>query len=278
LVSNSESFFQRTLDEKTAEARQAVQECVVAFLAQDGRGRQQSAISAYAAVKRIVDMLHPKDHPSWLTALLSSLAMAKDNFTDINGVNAMQKIANDLQPSLNRHKWKLADVESADGFDFDELYSKYKAENKIPELFDRIIAAMTSIVESGEIDSVKVLKELQRIIATLKNARNGSYFATRNAWFFVATWFKNSGWNLLSDIPVLGAVVRGLRETLDEMNEGMQNMHDQIQEDLHNQLVQDFPRLEYHAPEIPKLKHAVINTDENPLTKNLSKKTSFQPS
>src|SRR3990172_9379433 len=92
----------------------------------------------------------------------------------------------------------------------------------------RLSAAMTEIVESGEIDSVRALDERKRIIATLQNARNGSYFATCNAWFFVATWFKNSGWELLGDIPVLGAAVRGLRKSLDDMNEGMQHLHDQI--------------------------------------------------
>ncbi len=270
MVSSSESFFQRTLDEKTTEAKAAVQECVIAFLATDVGGRQKSATTAHGAVNRIVEMLHPQDRPNWLTALLSSLELAIKNSNDLNGINAMQKIINDLQPALIRHKWKLADLESAEGFDFDAIYSKYKGENKIPELFDDIIAAMTRIVESREIDSVKALNELLRVIATLKNARNGSYFATRNAWFFVATWFKNSGWELLSEIPVLGATVRGLRKTLEDMNVGMQKMHDQMQEDLRNQLLHDFPRLEYHAPDIPKLEYTEINTVENSTLQTVS--------
>jgi hypothetical protein len=278
MVSNSESFFQRTLDEKTTEAIAAVQECVTAFLAADPGGRQKNATSASDAVNRIVKMLHPQDRPYWLTQLLSSLELAKNHHNDYNGIEAMQKIASELQPALIRHKWKLADIESAEGFDFDAIYSKYKGENKIPELFDEIIAAMTRIVESREIDSVKALNELLQVIATLKNARNGSYFATRNAWFFVATWFKNTGWELLSDIPVLGATVRGLRKTMEDMNDGMQNMHDQIQEDLGNQLIQGFPRLEYHAPYIPKLEYTEINSVENSTQQNVGPNPPSVPS
>lgn len=255
MVSNSESFFQRTLDEKTREAREAVQNCVVAFLAASTNSRSTAATEAYESVGRIIEMLHQSDRPAWLTDLHSNLRVAVSNHGDANGIRSVQKIANSLQNSLNRHKWRLADMSAADGFDFDAVFNKYKNENRIPELFDEIINALTAIIESGEIDSVRALDELKRVVATLQNARNGSYFATRNAWFFVATWFKNTGWEMLGDIPVLGAAVRGLRQTLDDMNNGMQNLHDQIQADLTEQLSQDFPRLEYNPPEIPRLEH-----------------------
>lgn len=257
MASHSESFFQRTLDEKTKEARDAVQDCIVAFLSPSSNGRQPAARTAVDAVGRVVDMLHPQDRPPWLDPLHSALKIAQSNHSDQQGIESIQRVANEYQRALNRHKWRLGDTEAATGFDFDAVYNKYKAENRIPELFEEIISALNDIIQSGKIDSVRVLKVLRRVLATLQNAKDGSYFATRNAWFFVATWFKNTGWEILGDIPVLGAPVRGLRQSLEDMNRGMENLHNQIQVDLQTQLSEDFPRLEYRAPEIPlpRLEH-----------------------
>ena len=262
MVSNSESFFQRTLDEKTKEARDALQTCIATFLSNSSNGRQPAAQAAIDAVGRVVDMLHPQDRPPWLDPLHAALKIAHSNHSDHQGIQNIQRIANEYQIALNRHKWRLIDIDATKGFDFDALYNKHKAENRIPQLFDEIISALNDIIASGQIDSVRAIDELRRILATLQNAKNGSYFATRNAWFFVATWFKNTGWEFLGDIPVLGAAVRGLRKSLEDMNDGMQNLHDQIQVDLQAQLSQDFPRLEYHSPELPRIEHRHGAQDE----------------
>lgn len=255
MPSQSESFFQRTLDEKTKEARDAVQACLVSFLSHSSSGRQAAAQAAIDAVGRLVDMLHPQDRPAWLEPLHSALKIAHSHHAENIGILNIQRIANEYQGSLKQHTWQIAEVDSVTGFDFDAVYDKYKAENRIPQLFDEIISALNGIIASGAIDSVRVLQELRRVLATLQNARNGSYFATRNAWFFVATWFKNTSWELLGEIPVLGAAIRGLRKSLEDMNDGMQNLHEQMQSDLQSQLLHDFPRLEYDAPELPKLEH-----------------------
>lgn len=263
MVSNSESFFQRTLQHKTIQARDAVQECVFTFLSTlSADSRQRAAQKALDAVGRVVDMLNPQDRPPWLTQLYASLKIAHSNNSDQQGVANMQRIASEFQRDLNHHQWRFSEIDVADGFDFDAVYNKYKAENRIPELFDEIISAFNEIIASGEIDSVRALEELRRILATLQNAKNGSYFATRNAWFFVANWFKNTGWELLGEIPVLGAAVRGLRKSLEDMNDGMQDLHEQIQEELQAQLSKDFPPLEYHSPELLRIEHRQSAQDE----------------
>lgn len=255
MVSNSESFFYNALEIKTEHARQAVQLCVSTFLSQSPNNRKTAAQSALSIVGGIIEMLHPEDRPQWLNRLHHALSIIMNDPNNKEGLKNIQLIANELQKNLNEHKWRLADKNVGAGFDFDSLYNKYKAENRIPDLFDEIISALSKILSSGAIDSLRVLNELENIIATLSNAKDGSYFATRNAWSFVVSWLGNTGWEIIGDIPGLGAVTRGLKKTLDDMNLGMMNLHDQIYTDLNNQLFDNFPRIDYKPNELSALEY-----------------------
>ncbi len=210
-----------------------------------------------------MDMLHPSDRPAWLTDLQRDLKLATQNHNDQLGVTAVHRIASDHYPRMLAYSWKSSGSDNATGFDFDPVFEKYRNECRIPELFDELIGFLQQIIESGEVDSVRMLSELEKIISTLRNARNGSYFATRGAWFFVATWFTNTGWELLGSIPIAGSVFKGLQKTLEETNSQMVKMHDDIQHELEQQIAVDFPRLEYHPPTIPKLEGPKESGDSN---------------
>lgn len=253
MATKSETFFKRTLDQKTTEAREAVANCIREYLAPKPTKRQSAAQTAFDAVNRIIEMLHDSDRPEWLPQLQSKLNIATKHHTDDNGVGAVHAIASQLFPTLQQHQWHIGSEEEALGFDFDAVYEHYRNESKLPELFDQIITCLKEIASNEAVDSVRAIRELNNIIATLHSARNGSYFATRGAWYFVATWFKNTGWELLGSIPVAGSAAKGLRKTLDDANQEMMSLHDKIQADLESKISADFPRLEYKQPEFPRL-------------------------
>ena len=253
MTEKSESFFNRTLEAKTSEARKAVDECIKQYLAASNSSRKPSADTAFAAVDLIVQMLHETDRPGWLVNIHRDLNTATNHSSDNNGVAALQRITSEHFPKMLRHKWKVIAADSTPGFDFDAVYQKYRSEYRIPELFDELVGHLKQIVASGEVDSVRAVRELNKIIATLQNSRTGSLLSTRGAWYFVATWFKNTGWELLGSIPVAGPVAKGLRKTLDETNSSMEKLHDSMQSDLETMIAVDFPRLEYKPPELPKI-------------------------
>lgn len=98
---DSESFFRRTLEQKTAEARKAVDECIKQYLGVGKDKRQPSAQAVLAAVERPSLLLHPNDRPPWSTALLQELSVADRNSSDDNGIVAMQRIVSELYPQLS---------------------------------------------------------------------------------------------------------------------------------------------------------------------------------
>jgi hypothetical protein len=64
-------------------------------------------------------------------------------------------------------------------------------------------------------------------------------------------WLKNTGWEALGDIPVLGASVRGLKTTLEKTNSAMQEMHTDMDEQLRESLKTELPTLKYYPPKLP---------------------------
>ena len=259
-MNKSEDVFNRSLNQKTVAARDAVHHCVLAYLSPTADKRESSAKSAFKAVSRLREMLDKSDYPGWLFPLMNNLTQARDNYGDSHGVTAVRDIASELLPQLEQHQWRLDDPESVSGFDFDSIYKKYQAECKIPELFDEIIKWLKEIVDTEAIDSVRVIRELNEIIATLQSARDGSYLATLYAWYFATTWFKNTGWELLGGIPVAGSIFKGLRKTLEDGDKAMQTLHDNLHADLKAKII-DFPRLGYQPQKLPPPKPTTTESD-----------------
>lgn len=255
MTKDSESAFKRTLEQKTIEARKAVDTCLKVYLGPSDRNRQTATNAAFDAVDRVFQILHENDRPDWLTSLRQDLKFSQQHFKDADGVAAVQRVASEHYPRLLAHEWKFVASSDDTGFDFDAVFEKYRVECRISELFDELIRYMKEIVNSEAIDNISVgaLRELHTIIATLHSARKGSYFATRGAWYFVATWFKNTGWELLGSIPIAGSVVKGLQKTLEETDGEMLQLHDKIQTELEHKIATDFPRLEYKRPQIPRI-------------------------
>lgn len=246
-----EQYFEQSLREKYAVAKKATNTCIQTFLTnQSEPNKKQRTEEAYSAVRSLHDLLPDKHRPTWLLQLHNHLNTVRQSPFGSSALPAATAIATQLFPQMLNHDWRFADTDQS-GFDFDQIFEAFREQNRIPELFDEIIGWLQQIVDSGEIDSIRAINELNNMIATLMAARQGSYFATRGTWFFFTQWMQNTGWELFGDIPVLGAAVRGLKQTLDDANTAMEKMHTEINTELATKIATDFPRLEYKPPALP---------------------------
>ena len=243
MASDSETAFHRTLQFHTENARSELQKCVVAFLAYSNTERVASANAAKEAVGRLRAMLAPADYPHWLSPLHEALDYVQANHANAPAILSMQKVCNEYQPLLNLHQWKIGSKD-ANAFDFEAIYIKYRDENKIPELFDKMIHALEEIGKCEALDSRMVLDQLERVVATLKKARESSLSTTDQAIAFAAAWIKNTLWELGSEVPALGVVVRGLRQTVDDTKAAMDRMTSQIEKETREETARRFPKIE----------------------------------
>lgn len=247
-----EELYRQSLRQKSAAAINTTREYVQSVYQDEPDVRTSIAKKAYRAVVDLRDLLPEGHRPQWLDELYRLLGIIERTQTGYDATAAFLEVSLRLFMEMKSHDWGFAETDQA-GFDFDQTFEKYRDQNRIPELFDKIADWLRKVVESGEVDSIRVINELNHIISTLSAARKGSYFATLGSWNFVTKWMKNTGWELLGGITVLGPIFRGLKQTLDETNEGMLEMHKEINTELANKLAADFPRLEYTPAELPAL-------------------------
>ncbi len=246
---SAKDFLISTVSTKHNEAVTAVENFVRIHYANAVTAAKDAAlVKAISAMQDLQSVVHHNFRPPWLQATLSQLKRFQENPKAEHGIQAAFSVATVSLPAMKDHQWAFVDEQS--GFDFDQIYEEAKATNQIPELFDEIVKWLKEIVESGEIDSVKLLNELKSIIATVKKARNGSYIANRHAWFFLIEWLKNTGWEAFGDIPVLGAPVKGLRTAIENTNKAMAKMHADMDVKLAESTQANLPKLTYDPPKL----------------------------
>jgi hypothetical protein len=133
-----------------------------------------------------------------------------------------------LKPSIEAHKWFTNQSTVHTSFDFDEIYERYRIESKLPELFSILIDLLEQMIDSGEIDSIKVATSLKQLISLLKQNKSGSYFSTMASWEFLKSFIKNTSWSVIDSIPVLKQLKKGFEDTLVEFDMELEQVHKQV--------------------------------------------------
>ncbi|MCC6124467.1 MAG: hypothetical protein IT426_05880 [Pirellulales bacterium] len=264
---SSVETFNRFVEERYRDLINKMSELINALAGDDKQNKVSKAKIAFEASNSLSQALAVRDRPQWLQPISNTL----QNYINHNG---HQNVGNELINTIGlfygaatNHKWAF-DFSDDKGFDFDGVFKKYESESQIPMLFDKIVEILEKIVKCEQLDSRKIIVSLEKIIATLKKNRDGSYFSMMASWNFAITYLKNVAWNALLEIPGLNVLVNSLRETLDETNKEMEKLNSNMQDDLHKQLHAEFPVLKYNALPIPKqialTNDSVVDVDVTP--------------
>lgn len=176
----------------------------------------------------ILNIISKQDVPTWLNQLIEYLN---------NYINDRWKAPDFLvnfiviKNQMENHVWiSLENGEIA--FDFDGIFERFKKESRLPVLFNQIIKLLDDIKNSGEIDSITMVKSLGKVISTIKKGNEGSYFSLEGAWNFLLIFIKNYMVEELAKIPALGSLMTSLFKTIEEARVEMNMVHDQINDEI----------------------------------------------
>lgn len=228
----SVDFVMRAVDERLGVLKkQLVQLSEV--LVRDKRDQKvEHAQTVLRTAENLTQVLAESDVPPWLREIISQLRNFVANPTRSE---LIQTLLNEWQV-IQTHRWTFEAASEALPIDFDQVYRDCREHSRVPELFDQLIELLEQIAGCDEVDSLRAIDSLQRLVATLKANRNGSYYSVVCSWQFGRALLRNYLIELLKSTPILREVVNALEKTLTETDVEMGKMMTEITSRLEEQL------------------------------------------
>ena len=189
-----------------------------------------AARSCEAAVESLSSILARNDRPQWILSLQSLLqgyirTPANDIDTGQRTIEALVSIL----PSINQQEWHFLDQESP-AVDFQAVYKEFYDGSRVPDLFEQLINQLQQIIDSREIDSVRVLEALNTLIATVRRNSRQDVLAAYGTIGLAKTFLYKFLWAVLDEIPGVKVFSKAIRETINELEDEFTNMQTRASE------------------------------------------------
>ncbi|MBI3123051.1 MAG: hypothetical protein HYZ10_01470 [Ignavibacteriales bacterium] len=233
-------FFLRFLKEKHELFKSRLNNLFAVLVENNHEAKKKSAEQFYKAAQDLRDNLSDQDSPHWLNESVSAIDYYLKNITNSGINNALLRRLLLIHNDAISHQWQFEDTQMILAFDFDSIYEQCKRESRVDELFDNIISCLRKLIESEEIDSIKIKNTLERLIATLSKHNSASYFSIHSMWDFLGHLMKNVLWEELESIPGLSGVVKGLRKTIEETGIEMEDLNSKMKNSMNQKYNSDF--------------------------------------
>ena len=257
---DSVEAFQRSLFERFDQMKRDLDRLQESFSQRPDESQKNAAKLFADSATNLRDLLAPPDRPEWLTGLLQSAGQLRDTPGRHSAKNFLQVLVrhgNQVQPI------SFASQAGKD-YDFDAIYRKYRDEERIPELFDELICALSDIISSGEVQVVVVLDALNELLNVLKANRNGSY-ATVHYTVWLAVYVRSLVGVYLHDSKVFGPFLKAYDKTVDKLQSRTVIVDKQMQDHTQRVLsrhVKNIERLQNTEP--PPALPAPSREDDDP--------------
>lgn len=194
----------------------------------------------------LAQAISKKDRPPWLGNILQETTWYKDNNENYKDSNLrLLNLLFNVKNAVRNHKWVINNDLDNYSYNFDEVYERFRKSSRLPELFDALISAVEKMISSGEIDSIKALEELRKLLSLLRQNRSSSYFSTIASWEFLVRFTKNTFWVSLDSIPVIKQIKGGFEKTMDEMDMEMDELHKSMIKEIREKYGEDIESLSY---------------------------------
>jgi len=223
-------FFMRSIKESHDKMVNSLNTLSNALVSGDIGDKRNAAQASLESVMTLMSFMSKNDRPSWLTTLHAQLTTFSAGVTN-NNSGVLVRFFFTRYIEIRDHQWVIEEEDDL-ALDFDSLFEKYKAEQKLPELFDDIIKALEDIYSSGAISGRAMSDELERVIATIKLSKNGSHSSVNKCWQFMIDFIKEYLWAELSRLPMVGSAFEALEKALRAANIGMTNIEAAINNDV----------------------------------------------
>ncbi len=208
------------------------------------------------AARNLSKALSRVDTPDWLDSIIrKSKWYSESSGRDDANFLLLSTLIEQRTAALT-HTWSVREDESEGAiFNFDEIYEKFKKDSKLPNLFDELISTIEKMIDSGEIDSINAINNLQQLLSLVKQNKSGSYFSLMASWEFIGSFTKNLIWEGISNLPVIKPLLKTLEKTLSDMDIELTDMHNKIVKEMRNKYDTTVHSLTYKRKKNMLLEH-----------------------
>lgn len=133
--------------------------------------------------------------------------------------------------ALTEETWSFSEPQNI-LFDIDAIVEKARQDHRIDALYGRVIETLEALLKSGEIDSIKAAADLNRLIATLQQAKTGSFSSQVFSWQFARRLVPNIIVAYVKRSAVTGPLVEAFEQTAAELDVSLAAAKDQIGEGI----------------------------------------------
>ncbi len=235
-MEQNESFkvFMRFVQERHEEVKANINNMFSALVNEDKQLKIVTCQKTLESSEMLSRSLALADRPTWLDDIIRWCRWYTENANrnDCNNI-----LYNGLQPKISEilaHKWSLGDNPTNADFNFDEIYERFKADSKLPDLFDSLISILDKMIASGEIDSIRAITSIQQLLSLLKQNKSGSYFSVMASWEFLGAFIRNSFWESLDLMPGVKQLKKAFEKTVSDMDIELEEIHNSIAQEMKN--------------------------------------------
>lgn len=237
----SHEAFLRAVAERFGEFRSKVEALTPVMVFGSPQEKLNLATGVYQSGLALMRVLSEQDRPPWVKPLLERLESFVAGPTDRNRAGTLITTIAEWYAAIHNHTWSF-DFSEDEPLDVDSLYDSYRGH--MPELFDKLVEALEKIINSGAVDSIKIMRALKTLLATLKRSRTGSYSAQLNALRFAYVFVKSYAWEQLKAMNViLGPMLTAFETAMEETGTEWKKVSDSIQSAIKKKMELELPLL-----------------------------------
>jgi hypothetical protein len=259
----SVQFFLRLVQEKHELLKTRLNDLFQAISSDNHDDKVNANSLLLEACEDLSRILSVSDRPQWLIHLINETTLySQKHQTSGHNFRLLNNVVEQRNNALS-HTWSFEKSSMDADYNFDSIYKRFKADSKLPELFDSMASILEKMISSGEIDSLTALKSLEQLISVIKQNKEGSYFSVMASWEFVTSFTKNLVWQELSSLPGIKQLKSAFEKTIKDMDVELEAMHDSIAEEMKKKYKTTIQSLTYKVKGENLLEHNPKNGISN---------------
>jgi hypothetical protein len=214
------------------ERHSAVKQAFEGLLNAYAVGEQNQIVDANERLRstlaQLASVVAGEHHPAWLQDISANAdRYAARHSNGLPTWRAHLDSALRNAKALNDENWSFSEEQDV-LFDIDAIVEKAKLDHNIDALYARVIDTLVALLGSGEIDSIKAAADLARLIATLQQAKAGSFSSQVFSWQFARRLVPNIINAYVKRSSVTGPILEAFEQTASELDVSLDAAKDQI--------------------------------------------------